>query len=598
MSYKRDVIVVHGSGLLFHETLDKLIDLPQIEVCYSGGIYYFKSSDRLIIRRLLSFPRESKLITSYQKLLIAKMLKASLSPVTAPKGAFYEYNEEELHYFFGDFGLPFSYFERKFRTKLLEQRSLRELDRTLLKMEIMKLSLLDPEGVMLHEDEIRKKYSTDIEFSGIYELVNSIQVRYESGCSADSAFAAALTAYKLKHKKTNCKYGKDYVYGFVQYYEGLRSLEKFSPASLYINDIPPHVIPSFEDDLAYLKEKNVVLQEYNVQECRQGEDEMIKNLYHKGLIKKTNVFNHKRGLLSTESVMESFAKETIPIKKGTQTLLKILRSDGDRTSKEFDMIEELLGSPISIIEIIETVAKSVSTDSLIRSIRGKKWFTDIQKLNDYHASIEDKLLESVFELRCSVPYDNENYLFEKDFSILIAKSVKPGRKRPALTVGEAAFYYRRKFPQASYLLYCFGSGLIFFRWLKYRSVALNPFLLMSRIGIDGDGSETASPTCRARDNSLYPQQLLGNVSSHNFKRFVSYLTLLIRDKMGCKVILKNVSEQIDVLHKQRIMKVALFFIICLILGLSVLVTNEQYRFEKIEETNRDFYNKAPVSGDQ
>ncbi|MDA3901556.1 MAG: hypothetical protein PF637_13690 [Spirochaetes bacterium] len=599
MPLKKRVIIIHGSGLLFSEALDRLIRFPDIQVLYSHGTYYFKSVDRLIIRRLLAHPRESRIITTYQKLLIARMLQASLSPVSTPRGAFYEYNEDDLHYLFGSFGLPFSYFERRYRAELLHQRAERELKRTLQKMDQLIPGLRTSNGILLHEDEIRKKFGNNPEYSDIYTLIKSIQLRYESGTSVDSAVAAAFTTYRLieSHDRgeETLQYGKSYVYDFVEYYEGLCSLEKHSPAYLYINNIPPCAIPELEKDLHYLKSKGVTLKEYLVNNCSDEESSLVSRLHRDGLIKKTNITDSEISSFASENSARMAVSEGIFPVPGANTLLSLINKDNQTSITEYNLLQDVLCSPIPVIEVVETIFKSIKTDNLFRSVRGKKWLQEIQRLNDFHASIEDKFLKSVYQLFFRSEGSSLDGGQDEEFNILVVQAVKPGKGRPHLTVGEAAYYYKRKFPDAQYLFYCIGSRLLFFKRLRLDSDWLNPYELMSQIGAPGDGSEIASPTARPAENLNYPRQIIGNVGSLNFSRFVLYLSFILQSVLSSSAVIKNRSEYIDVLQKQRIMKIVLFLLLCFIMGLSILFTNDDYRLDIIEKTNSNFYNPTTIS---
>jgi len=106
--------------------------------------------------------------------------------------------------------------------------------------------------------------------------------------------------------------------------------------------------------------------------------------------------------------------------------------------------------------------------------------------------------------------------------ILMALAPGPEPGQPRITVGKAIEFFTRAVPDADYVFYCYGSGMLVARRVNQADLSLNLGSLMRQLGTEADGGHAGAAVARPEAHPGYPWRLLGRVTAANFGKFVRY----------------------------------------------------------------------------
>jgi hypothetical protein len=626
MEYNRKkVIIIHGWGSSYREAMQQLSGLLQFEILWHRGSYYFSNRDNLLIRKLLNTPNENPLLTLYQKVLVARMMQASLKPSPKPDGEYTEYKEETLIRFFGHFGIPFTFYERRYRSQTL-------LNRTEKKLEIVKKNLaymLDesfPEDKpMLTESEIQERFSNHPDYQLIFDLVNEIRNMQETGGDLDTVASATFyTHFVLEDSKAKGKelvYGKDYEFGFVNYHEGLRNLVKHGPCDVLLADFPSGAIPDIDGDVRFLAEHDIIIERFEDHHPYTKEVVDTFNLLQSkkmfgfyeltGPVEGGEEISEEDLKCGADMVHSNLIEGTKYDTEGCKELRKAAHSE-DFVSGRYEnglKLTEIIKGDVCKIEIVQTLLKSLQDNKMMEHLGAKGWLELVDSWNEYYASIEDRLIENVYEIEVKRPeldaavaggpslgsgsdvaiQLSPGELSDKPLKLLFALATYTEKGKPKFYIGKATEYYKKKFPDIDYLFYCYGSNLMIGRRINQADFSMNLGEMMPKIGSDGDGGHAAAAVGRPSANEKYPKSLLGRVNSKNFRQFVNYMSHKMTELGYQSMKVTDVSAQAELFSRKKGIQLLIIIGIAFALGLLIVILDSTYSFNEVIQSNSDFF---------
>ncbi|MFW5807559.1 MAG: hypothetical protein ACOCWH_00745, partial [Spirochaetota bacterium] len=595
------------------------------EILWHRGSYYFNNRDILLVRKLLNTPNENPLLTMYQKVLTARMMLASLSPVPKPEGAYTEYREEQLVRNFGHFGIPSTYFERRFRARTMLKRTQKKLETVLKHLRYMYRETFRDDGPMLTEETVRERFARHPDYQQIFDLVEEIRNMQETGGDLDTVASAVFyTRFILQDAAAQGKelvYGTGYRYGFVNYHEGLRHLSAFAPCDVLIADFPSGAIPDIDGDIRFLADHDVFVERFEDHHPYTQETvEIFDRLQAKGMLGFYELTGPIDGgaeipednlKCGADMVHANLIESTPYDSDGCRSLRRAAHSE-DFVSGQYEegiTLTEIIKGDICKIEIVQTLLKSLDDDRMMDHLAAKGWTTLVESWNEYYASIEERLLENVYVVECGRPESSTAQSggpslgpgsdvplpvppqdkTVKPLSLLFALATYTEKGKPKFYVGKATEYYRKKFPGMDYLFYCYGSNLIIGRRLNQADYSMNLGEIMPQIGSEGDGGHAAAAVGRPSDNRDYPKTLLGRIDRKNFRQFVRYMAHRL-DGLGYKTVaVHDVSTQPELFSRRKGIQLLVIIAAAFLLGLLFVILDSSYSPKEVMRSNREFF---------
>jgi hypothetical protein len=254
--------------------------------------------------------------------------------------------------------------------------------------------------------------------------------------------------------------------------------------------------------------------------------------------------------------------------------------------------------------------QSLPENELAERLQNAGWNQLIAELTAYYQAHETTMQQHVYLIEAArpdnstalaggpalgpgsdvpAPTDGERVGAGGNLKILMAMAARTEPGQPRIPVGKAVEFFARTYPEADYILYCFGSSLMVGRRLNQADLSLNLGTLMPQIGGPGDGGHAGAAVCRPEDNEHYPQAILGRVNGTTFKRFVSYLgsrltalgfrTRRLRDLSG---------NRPSPLHRGG-RRILLLTAAAILVGLLLIMLNPAYRPQAILKSNENFF---------
>lgn len=623
---RKKLIIIHGWGSSFREAIGQLISLLDFEILWHRGIYYFQNRDNLLVRKILNTPSENPLMTLYQKILVARMMLASLNPAEKPEGAYTEYKEETLVRFFGNFGIPTTFYERRYRAQTLLRRTKKRLESVITGMHYMYDEAFKEGGARLTEEQMRERFSSHPDYSDIFALVEEIRNMQETGGDLDTVASAVFyTHYILEEAKAQGKellYGRDYEYGFVNYHEGLRNLAVFAPCDVLIADFPSGAIPDIDGDIRFLADHDVFIERFEDHHpYTQQTVDIFNRLQEKnmlGFYELTGPLEGEPFEVETEDlkcgadmVHANLIEKTKYETRGCKSLRRAAHSEDFVSGRYEDGVKltEIIKGDICKIEIVETLVKSLSDNQIMKHLNEKGWIETVNNWNEYYETIEDKLLDNVYLLECKRPETgavaaggpslgpgsdvsvtlHPGEVSTKPLKIIFALATYTGRGKPKFYIGKATEYYNRKFPGMDYLFYCYGSHVMIGRRLNQADFSMNLGELMPILGSEGDGGHAAAAVGRPSENENYPSSLLGHVSGKNFRRFVNYIAFRLSSLGYTTFRIRDLSEQVELFSRKKGIQLLIIILAAIALGCLILILDSTYRIDEIIQSNKNFF---------
>ncbi|MEA2012666.1 MAG: hypothetical protein U9O87_06230 [Verrucomicrobiota bacterium] len=510
-------------------------------------------------------------------------------------------------------------------------------------------SMLKKTGEMYSEKESMKRLEEICDDSEVLQDFSALRDINIGGSDLDTLSSAVFYAHVLSFGNTKENiYGKDYQFVFMRYHEGLKHWTSLlEPGDIYMADIPISTIPDLRSDLISLKKTGFTLKRYEDHHPYTKEQltELVK-LKKEGLLEYFAMSGPEQGKELSENEMKCGADMVFEslIKKSefnTEAIefLQVcthgedLARDRKPTGK---LLTELIKGGINQIELAQKLLLCKKKKDIYSLLESEGWQKQVIEERKKVADISDKFLHNIQLLEADRPSTDagmlsgapycegsdmpiQNYELQKNgklkvedgelntnkkqkLNILICLAPRTAKNEPKLNIGRACEYFGRNMPEIDYLLYCYGSSLIVSRRLNQADSCINLSDLMRNIGTDEDGGHAGAAVCCPENNKNYPHTLLGSVDSGNFSRYCRYLTEKIEgivykgdkntpDQSTESVFLrKNLSK---IQPSENITKggIRLFILIvvALLIGLGVILFLGEYRFQKVKESNKDFF---------
>jgi hypothetical protein len=604
-SGRRRIIVMHGWGGTLAEALDCVCTLLRFRACWHGGGFYVAPRTGSLLRQLLADLDDDARLRAFQKLAVSRLLRAE--PAAAPDGlaALYRLEEAELRGTFARFGLPISPSCRRRRADALAREAAAELGPVLQGLERVS-------GVALHdgwpawtEVETRRRIlaggADERSMQAALRLVEAVRQMHETGGDLDTVGSAALYAYWLQAEAAargeTCAYGETYRYAFLNYHESLLALARLGPADLYLADLPIGAFPNLESEARRLAESGMRIRRYEDHHpCTPAQRAGLQRLQDEGILGFFEMSGPAGAeeadadtlRCATDMVYDNVIRGKPWDCAGARTLRDAAHAeDFVRGRTPFGrLLTDLIKGGQCKVEIVQTLVDSLPCDDGAARVRANGWDAVAETWRRQTDAMRERLLEHAYLLT----------LAESGVRILAALAVHAAPGGARMTVGKAQEFYAEKVPEADYLFYCYGSGLLVARRLNQADVTLNLAELMRRIGSPEDGGHGGAAVARPELHARYPRRTLGTVGTGRFGAFVRYLSTRL-DEAGFPVsAVRSRSVAVHVHSATSNRRLALVAGVAVAVGTLTALLNPRFRPRAILESNADFLPGVPGMG--
>ena len=634
-------IVIHGHGGTLSETLRLPERLNSFECLWEDGIFYLPKLIALPLRRLLSEGEDdNRLFTALRKIALSRMLLSSLTPAKSPGDSanWAEFRESSLIENFPSFSIPIGYESRKAASERLKQEGEQEFTELFTNRAtsyenidnvISALSKIAGKNGGVEKEENQVIEALEALFSkedrpslssGNRDLVaqlTELRDMEETGGDLDTVASALFYAHYLisdaKRDGRTLKYGRDYRFVFINYHEGLRALGELPPGDIYMADMPISTIPDFENDLLFLKSKEIRMLRYEDHHPYTPEHyKMLEKLHNDGLLayfamsgpmidnaKKTE--NDPEELkCGADMVYEALIEGREWDNPAMQHLREITHHEDFASERRptGKILTELIKGGTSKMELVQNLLHCIKKEDILRSLNDKGWYEKVQRERYEAIEISDRFMENIYLLEierpelsgneCSgpplddgsdmpIPLNRRNKESKK-IHILLALAPKTKRQEPKLNIGRACEYFSEKIENLDYLFFCYGSSIIVGRRINQADTSINLSTLFKKLGTENDGGHSGASVCSPEKNKNYPARILGRVTAANFANFSRYISEQISKELNVEVIARN---NISIKNKTSSLssggkKVIYLIISAVIIGLLVLLIYPEF----------------------
>lgn len=629
---RKKVIIIHGWGGSFYDALSLLKNRLNISFYWGNGTFFCSKRDGLIVRKILQDTESSNITTSYQKMLISQMISSCENP-GLPKdydsNNFMSIYEKTILRNFDHLAIPFGYESRKNIANLLYNEAVSEINR----FEDIFIQLLqeinDNPNCRL-EKEIKillAKYFPN-ESDEVISFLENIRSMFETGGDLDTVASAVFyTHYILSKSNKKLIYGEDYEYGFVNYHEGLRNLTKHGPCDILIADFPSGAIPDLKGDIEYLYENDIFIERFEDHHPFSIESEVIlhelQNRKMIGFYELTGPREDQDELdedelyCGADMVHKNLIEKTVFNSDGCRILREAAHSEDFASGRNElgRMMTELIMGDTCKIELVQLLLESLEDSSFIENMNLIGWTFQIKEIREYYAQNKDKLSENIFSITIKHEHNNlpkmggYSYGSGSDMPVFSKTDIKDTTKiimalapytepgNPRFYVGKASEFYKDLYPDADYLIYCYGASIIVGRRLNQADLSINLGELMPKIGSEGDGGHAGAAVGRPSDNPDYPQKLLGRINTYNFGLFVKYIANRLKKENYNIISIKNISSRGPASPSKSGRNILISAVASLIIGLLLVFFSSKYKPSSIIKSNGNFFPQIPTASE-
>jgi hypothetical protein len=600
---RRKIIVMHGWGGTLGGALECLRTLLRFEARWADGGFYVEPRTGSLLRQLLADLEGERCLRAFQKLAVSRLLNAA--PAAEAGGgleALYRLDESDIRETFARFGLPISPAFKAQRARVLETEAAAELGPMLRGLERVAGEALHGGWPAWTEAETRRRIlaagTGGQAMDAALRLVESVRQMQETGGDLDTVGSAALYAYWLQAsaeaRGETCAYGRCYRYAFLNYHESLLSLKHLGPADLYLADLPIGAFPEFEPECRALADVGIRVRRYEDHHpCTPEQRAALGRLRDDGILE----FFEMSGPAGTEEpdpdtlrcatdmVYDNVIRGTPWDCAGARTLRDAAHAeDFVKGRTAFGrLLTDLIKGGQCKVEIVQTLVDGIPGDDGAARVRANGWETVADAWRRETDAIRERLLEHAYVLT----------LADSGVRILAALAVHAAPGSARMTVGKAQEFYAEKVPEADYLFYCYGSGLLVARRLNQADVTLNLAELMRRIGSPGDGGHGGAAVARPERHPRYPRRTLGTIRAGRFGAFVRYLSARLGESGFPVGAIRSRSVAVHVHSNASTRRLGLVALVAVAVGILTALLNPRFRPRAILESNADFLPALP-----
>ncbi|MDA3799346.1 MAG: hypothetical protein PF692_09725 [Kiritimatiellae bacterium] len=602
-SIKRKLIVIHGSGTTYLETINMLTSLLKFKSSWENGVFFINRREGSLIQNMLFNPPETQFTKSIQLIIIARLLNSCITTDDSfDTQQATQIKESRIVHEFSNFGIPVGPKNRLRRAEQMLTEGTKQLAPLLAKLDVLQKKLVNDRGEVLFEDVTR--ILIENESPDLLLFLDRLRSMPESGGDLDTVGSATFYTYWLKQQaaKENREflYGRDYIYVFVNYHDSIKYFEKYGPADVLMADMPIAALPEFENDVRYLATKDIHIQRFedhhpyeikHIQMFNRLKEEKMVDFFEMGGPENGKEQLEKDMRCGTDIVFDNLIANTQEDVEGARNL-KYWAHVNDLALKKTqngELLTTLIKGGLCKIEIVQTLMECIADDSFETVFEDKKWTDRAAEWNTHFESIQETLRENCYQVSfLGKGADGEPT--SKPVNILFALAASRGKNSPKITVNKSVEYLSRSYPEADYLFYCYGASLMVCRRLNQADLTFNLGDLMSELGGPEDGGHSGAAVCKPDSNPKYPKHQLKRVSRSNFSRFCNYMTMRI-DELGYKSMKQiNCSVAPTAEHMRKGNKKLLMIILITMLGGLLLVAlSKNFRRANVLYSNRSFY---------
>lgn len=564
------LITIHGWGGTFGDAVEQIRELSGFSSRWSQGVFLVPRRVGGLLRRLLIEPDPNDYLQALQKAIVGRLLASCTAdhPPDVPVDDAFQFDEASLLRDFAHFGIPLTPDAREKRARRLMEEAARELAPIMPAVERLHALLSEPGEGLPTEQGVREMvidtFAADTDREAFTSLLESVRDMHETGGDLDTVASAALYVHALSSQAAAggqvLRYGPHYRYAYVNYHESLRNLADRGPAEVFMADMPIGTLPQFEEDVRFLRLRDVTILRFEDHHpFTTAQRDMLGRLSDEGVI----------GYFSLRGPMEGREIEPADMKCGADMVYESMVKGrpwdcpGARNIRDTAHAEDFVRdrTPLGVlltglikggvckIELAQVLVESMPGDDLPDRLKARGWDTLTREWDDYFATVQDRLSENSYLLRLTAPESVDTPTpgptpgpgsdmrihslepAEHKTTVDILMALAPGREpgQPRITVGKAIEFFTRAVPDADYVFYCYGSGLLVARRVNQADLTLNLGSLMRQLGTEADGGHAGAAVARPEAHPGYPWRLLGRVTAANFGEFVRYTAFRLED---------------------------------------------------------------------
>ena len=623
---QRKLIVIHGWGGTFVDAVEQFSSLISFPVEWRDGVFRVPRREGLVLRRLLQHAEPDACIEALQMFIISRFMTSCFedNPVNDEDAA--TFSEARIFDDYSRFGIPFTAHARLRRATQIEVAAGEKLGPVFAIINDLRQRLMPGNGEWPSEQEAReiiRQLSPD-GFS-LLPLLETIRDMHETGGDLDTVGSAVMYTHWLRGRaKANDEsflYGLDYQYVFNNYHEGIVHLAKYGPSDVLLADLPIGALPDFDHDVRYLHAQGILIERFEDHHPYTREQlTMLQALVNEGLLGELHLSGPLQGdelesedlKCGTDMVYENTIAGQPWDTEGVRQLRRAAHSEDFVTDRNElgRMLTDLIKGGVCKVQLAQVMWQSLPENDLVEQLQNAGWTELIAEWTAYYQAHEATMQQHVYLVEAArpddstavvggpalgpgsdapAPTDGERIGASGNLKILMAMAARTEPGQPRIPVGKAVDFFARKYPEADYIFYCFGSSLMVGRRLNQADLSLNLGALMPQIGGPGDGGHAGAAVCRPEDNEHYPHAILGRVNGTTFKGFVSYLSSRLTAVGFRTGRLRDLSgNRPSPLHGSG-RRILLLTVAAILVGLLLIMLNPAYRPEAILKGNENFF---------
>jgi hypothetical protein len=248
------------------------------------------------------------------------------------------------------------------------------------------------------------------------------------------------------------------------------------------------------------------------------------------------------------------------------------------------LLTDLIKGGICKTELAQILVDAMASDDAAEKLATRGWADLPQQWHDDLAETAETLAENMGRIT----------LAEHGTQIITALATHSAPGKPRMPTGKAIEFFGRRFPDAHYVFYCFGSSLMVARRLDHADTTLNLGAMMPTLGTEADGGHAGAAVCRPDANPHYPTRLIGRVRATNFQKFSRYLATRLADSGHTVAAVEDISVAGNQGWKRGRKDAVIVLLLALGLGTLLALAFPSFRRTTVLESNRDFFPQIKV----
>lgn len=636
------LVVIHGWGGSFSEAAARIGGCFNFPARWQQGAFAVPRRIGLVVRQVLGASEPDRYTVAVQKLLVSRLMDCSLQSPAATAAAGEEGDairipERRLIEEFAHFGIPIAPGTRAVRAAQLRADAMAELDAVMPCIERLRDELQDKDNGWPSEMRARQIIRERSRESGLQgdlvQLLETLRDMHETGGDMDTVGSAALYTHWLlssaRARERDLKYGVDYHYVFINYHESLKGLAHYGPADLLIADLPIGALPSFEDDVRFLRESDVRVERYEDHHpYTLAQKAMLATLKEQGLLGffdlsgpvQDKELDQDAQRCGADMVYDNTIRGAAWDCPGARTIQNAAHCEDFVTARTplGGMMTALIKGGACKIELVQTLVESIADDDAVERLQKREWAQLSDERHEYFEHLKPKLLENAFIMSfrrkttdtaeaggdamgpgSDMPVQKTRTRADTGVvRVLVALAIQTAPNEPRMPIGRIVEYYTQSVPDADYLFYCYGASMLVARRLNQADFTFNLGTLMPLLGNPGDGGHSGAAVCRPETNAAFPDRILGRVPPRVFKSFVRYLQYRLGEAGYEALNMQNRSVPPREQLRQGSRKLLYVALAAALIGLALLLIRPAYRPAGVRESNRTFFPNIAVSEKQ